>query len=203
MSGAASVVVVAPDGLMSTRPPPSAVVLAGSFNPLHRGHVKMLTAAARATGRSPCYELSVTNVDKPPIPRAEIERRLAQFRGQAVLVLTRAPTFTEKSALLPGTVFVIGFDTAARLFVERYYPKYDPASDPSHAGSGVALAMGAFRRNGGRFIVAGRVVPDGRFMRLSDLEVPAEFKDLLVELPERQFREDISSSAIRVAGRGP
>jgi hypothetical protein len=196
-SGRLAMVTVEPDGSTHTRPPKGAVVLAGSFNPLHYGHEGMLAAAARITGRLPAYELSVTNVDKPPIPRAEVERRLAQFRGKARVVLTRAPTFPEKSALMPGTVFVIGFDTATRLFPEKYYPPYDPARDPTHAGSAVALAMNTVRRNRCSFIVAGRVGADGRFLSLPGLDVPPQFRDLLSELPEAVFRADVSSTELR------
>ncbi len=202
-SGRLDLVTVEPDGSMHTRPPKDAVVLAGSFNPLHFGHEGMLGAAARITGRSPYYELSVTNVDKPPVPRAEVERRLAQFKGKARVVLTRSPTFPEKAALMPGTVFVIGFDTAARLFPEKYYPPYDPARDPTRSGSAVALAMNTVRRSRCSFIVAGRVDADGRFHSLRDIEIPAQHKDLLEELPETAFRADVSSTEMRVQGRGP
>lgn len=202
-SGGLALVTVGLDGSISQRPPQGAVVLAGSFNPLHFGHEGMLAAAARITGRSPAYELSVTNVDKPPIPRREVERRLAQFRGKARVVLTRAPTFPEKSALMPGTVFVIGFDTAARLFPEKYYPPYDPAKDLTHSGSAVALAMNTVRRNRCSFIVAGRVDADGRFHSLRELDIPAQHRELLEELPESAFRADVSSTEMRGRGRGP
>ena len=188
---------------MSTSAPRDAVVLAGSFNPLHLGHEQLLSAAARLTGRQPAYELSITNVDKPPIPRAEVEKRLAQFRGKARTVLTRAPTFAEKSALMPGSVFAIGYDTAARLFVERYYPAYDSAADRTHAGSAVALAMNALRGSRCSFIVAGRIGADGRFHTVAGLDVPPRFGDLLAEIPEAEFRADISSTELRARGDEP
>ena len=200
IAGETSLVVIEPDAKKHTGPPEMAVVLAGSFNPLHTGHEQMLAAAARMTGRQPVYELSVTNVDKPPIPREVVEERAAQLKGRARLVLTRAPTFEQKSALMPGSVFVIGYDTAARLFVERYYPPYDAANDPTRAGSGSALAMETMRRNRCSFAVAGRVGPGGRFHTLAEVEIPARYREMLVQIPESEFRADVSSSQLRQKG---
>ena len=197
IAGEISLLVVGADGTTHTRPPQNAVILAGSFNPLHFGHERLLAAAARTTGRQPVYELSITNVDKPPIPKDVILSRLAQFKGRAAVVLTRAPTFVQKSELLPGSVFAIGYDTAARLFPERYYPPYDPAKDPTHAGSAVALAMNTLRRNRCSFVVAGRVGADGRFHTIADMEIPPRYRDLLAQIPESEFRADISSTELR------
>ena len=202
ISGGIRLLVVEPGGAMHTRPPANAVILAGSFNPLHFGHERLLAAAARLTGRTPCYEISITNVDKPPIPKEEVERRLRQFRGKAAVALTRAPTFTEKSALAPGSVFAIGFDTAARLFPERYYAKYDPEKDPAHAGSSVALAMNTLRRNCCSFIVAGRLGQDGKFHTIADIAVPPQYRDLLAQLPESDFRAAVTSTELREKGVG-
>ncbi|MSQ08709.1 MAG: hypothetical protein EXR57_05615 [Dehalococcoidia bacterium] len=201
-AGEIPIIVVEADGEIHTHPPKNAVILSGSFNPLHVGHERLLAAAYRITGREPVYELSITNVDKPPIPKEVIVNRLAQFKGRATLVLTRAPTFVQKSELLPGSGFAIGYDTAIRLFPERYYPPYDPAKDPTHAGSAVALAMNTLRRNRCSFIVAGRVDADGRFRTIADIEVPSHYRDLLVQIPEADFRADISSTDLRSKGFG-
>src|SRR5688572_32938983 len=39
---------------------------------------------------------------------AEVERRVAQFRGVGPVWVTRAATFAEKAELFPGAVFVVG-----------------------------------------------------------------------------------------------
>ena len=67
------------------------------------------------------FEISVTNVDKPPLPGRTIRHRLAQFAWKSPVELTRAPTFVEKSRLFPKTTFVIGADTAERLVAPKYY----------------------------------------------------------------------------------
>ncbi len=37
------------------------------------------------------------------------------------VVVTSAPLFTTKSQLLPGSCFVVGYDTAIRLVMPKYY----------------------------------------------------------------------------------
>ena len=99
---------------------PTALV-PGSFNPWHQAHQALWEAARRRFGDPVAYELSITNVDKPPLPTGEALRRVAQFRGRARLVLTAAPTFVEKARLMPGAAFVIGADTARRVVEPVYY----------------------------------------------------------------------------------
>jgi hypothetical protein len=140
------------------------VLLPGSFNPLHAGHVTLLAAAAAACGGAPAaFELSVRNADKPPLPRAEVERRAQQLQPQdAPLVLTDAPLFVDKARLMPGTVFVVGVDTAARIVMPKYY-------------GGSEDAMRAVLREildaGCSFLVAGRVM-DGTFVEPSAVAAP-------------------------------
>src|SRR5262249_60517496 len=62
-----------------------------------------------------------TTANTPPPPPADVRTRLAQFTGRARVELTRAPTFVEKSRLLPAVTFVVGADTAERLVATRYY----------------------------------------------------------------------------------
>ncbi|MDP6666746.1 MAG: hypothetical protein QF357_05035, partial [Dehalococcoidia bacterium] len=63
---------------ISERLPEKPLVLAGSFNPLHDGHREMLAAASKLTGKTGYLEISVQNVDKPMLPRKELDRRAAQ-----------------------------------------------------------------------------------------------------------------------------
>ena len=83
-------------------PLPGAVV-PGSFNPHHDGHSALLEAARRRTDGHAAYEISIANVDKPMLSATDLDARLAQFRGRAPVVLTRAPTFVAKARLLPGS----------------------------------------------------------------------------------------------------
>ena len=179
----------------SDDPLPKALMLAGSFRPLHRGHRALLNAAWEITGRTTtrCFEISISNVEKPDIAASDLERRLSQFRLETdIVVITRAATFVEKARLMPGTKFAIGFDTAVRLFDDRFYA-------PSNRDllSSTIAAMTALRELGSMFIVGGRHDSVGEFKTLSDLNIPAGFESLLIEIPEKDFSDPISSTQLR------
>ncbi|GAB4214001.1 MAG: hypothetical protein OHK0022_51920 [Roseiflexaceae bacterium] len=186
LEGQADAVLVQPDGQREAGAPVRAALLSGSFNPLHQGHERLADAAAVALGLPAVFELPVVNADKPPLARSEIERRLAQFRWRYPVALSRAPLFVQKAELFPGCVFVVGQDTAARLVEPRYY------GGPAQRDA----ALATVRAQGCHFLVAGRVQGD-TFLTLADISIPAGFAGLFLELPERLFRVDLSSSAIR------
>ena len=175
-------------GAAPVPPVPVGALVSGAFHPLHDGHLGLAAAAGRHLGRPVAFELAVANADKPTIPLGEAHRRAAQFAGRAPLLLTRAARFDEKARLLPGTVFVLGVDTAARVLEARFYDGPD----------GLDAAMAAVRAAGGRFLVAGRRSERG-FLTLADLDVPAAHADLFEALPAAAFRADVSSSSIRSA----
>jgi hypothetical protein len=188
LDGDAQYVIIAADGQIDQEAPPPKALLSGSFNPLHAGHERLAQAAALVLGHPVAFELPVLNADKPPLNYATIERRVEQFAFRAPVVLTRAPLFVDKADLFPGSVFVVGFDTAARLVDRRYYG--DTAARDA--------AFARIRANNCRFLVAGRL-RDEVFSTLRDLPIPSGFADLFLELPEEVFRVDLSSSEIRAA----
>lgn len=259
---------------------PTVLVVPGSFNPVHKGHVGMAEAAKRVLGRmwqerlgvgvgsassssssssassstssspsasasgpsssssSPAvpvpalkiaFELSAVNVDKPPLSKEEVERRVMQFAAPTSfsssssslsspalggkgfpVVVTRAPRFFEKGRLFPrGVAFVLGFDTVTRLLDPKYY---DNDQDKM-----VEVLLG-LKLNGTRIFVAGRAAAGtststgngnsastaaSAFLTYSrDLlakgKVPKLLSEgLFVEIPEDEFREDISSTELR------
>jgi hypothetical protein len=114
-------VTVQPDGQMTLSAPQPFVLFRGSFNPMHEGHVLLARVAEELRQQPLAFEISVTNVDKPPLAGETVRHRLAQFAWKSPVELTRAPTFVEKSRLFPGTTFVVGADTAERLFGPKYY----------------------------------------------------------------------------------
>ena len=184
---------VQPDGQMMLSAPPPVVLFPGSFNPMHEGHVSLARIAEEFRQQPLAFEISVTNVDKPPLAAETVRRRLAQFAWKAPVELTRAPTFLEKSRLFPGTTFVVGADTAERLFVQKYYA--DEAR--MHA------ALEEIANSGSSFLVAVRLDPAGRIRALTDIPVPQRYADLFTEIPEHRFRVDTSSSEIRARRAAP
>ncbi len=165
------------------------LLLPGSFNPLHEGHELLARAAEAQTGGEVTFEISVVNVDKPSLTEDEVLRRTEQFRGWGRVALTRAPTFIEKGRLFPGSVFVLGWDTAVRLVEPRYYG----------GDAAMQTAFEELRALGCRFLVAGRAL-DGTFRTLMDIEVPEEFVAMFEAIPESTFRADVSSTERRGSG---
>lgn len=191
LDGEVKWVTVRPDGGMVAEAAPPAALLPGSFNPLHRGHIELAAVASRVLGVPVSYELSVVNVDKPPLTADEIQRRAAQFHDLGTVVLTRAETFQKKAQLFPGCGFVIGWDTATRLIQPRYYGDSETV---------MLTALAEVWGSGCRFAVAGRIDGAGMFRTLADVNLPAGFHPLFSDIPESAFRSDLSSTAIRDAG---
>jgi hypothetical protein len=177
-----------PDGTVRVGEPRPAVLLPGSFNPLHHGHTTLADVAAERLGSRVAFELSIANVDKPELSADEVSRRLEQFHGRGTVYVSRAPTFRAKAALFPGTVFVVGADTALRVVSPRYYG--DDREEMIRALDEIAGV-------GCRFFVAGRVDGAGRFVDIGGVPIPAGYRDIFQGLDELEFRIDISSSELR------
>ena len=189
MAGEVEWVVAWPDGRLSTgKTWPNLALLSGAFNPLHSGHRQLAEAGARILQQEVYFELPLVNADKSPIIELEeVRRRVAQFVDFAPVILTRAPLFSQKAQLFPDSVFILGIDTVKRLTQPRFY--HDSPAE-------MRASFEAVRAAGGRFLVAGRLAGD-HFVTIEDINLPVEYRELFEQIPEMEFRVDISSTAIR------
>jgi hypothetical protein len=188
LSGEINWLAVLPDGQM--RPGqtwPNIALLSGAFNPLHQGHRQLARVASRILGREVFFELPLINAEKAPLSLEEARRRVAQFADIATVILTRVPLFNQKAQFFPHSVFILGIDTVERLWQPRFYH-----GDPVE----MYTAFNTVRTAGCRFLVAGRL-QDEHFLTVQDIEMPTGYRELFEQIPESDFRVDVSSTAIR------
>lgn len=161
-------------------------IFPGAFNPPHEGHNRMRELATEHLGGDVVLELSIRNVDKPPLDFLTMQERLTLVEPSP-LIFTNAPTFVEKSAIFPGATFVVGTDTLVRIQDSRYYEN-DDARDEA-----IALLI----ERGNRFLVFGRM-EHGEFVTLDDVDVRDDLKAICTGINEATFRADVSSTEIRL-----
>ncbi|MBI3462353.1 MAG: hypothetical protein HY000_04740 [Planctomycetes bacterium] len=171
------------DGESASQP---RAIFPGAFNPLHIGHRRMAEMGSRLLSRPVEFEISIENVDKPPLDFLQMQQRADQFSSGDRLWFTRAATFVEKAAIFPHATFLVGVDTLIRIADPKYYC--------SEINCNAALEQIA--SHGCRFLVFGRATATG-FQTLSDLQLPPALFAICCEVPAAEFREDISSTELR------
>lgn len=176
------------DSLASHDPAsPPQVLFPGAFNPLHDGHRTMIRLAEAILEKPVSLEISVFNVDKPPLDYFDIAHRETALSWEYPLVFTHAPTFVEKAAIFPGVTFVVGVDTLKRIVQPRYY---------NGSMAECLTALSSIRDQGNQFLVFGRQLGQA-FETLDDLDLPELLRDMCHGVEEEMFRHDISSSQLR------
>ena len=134
------------------------------------------------------FEIAAINAEKGTLEIDAILGKLAQFAGKQPVIASAAPIFLDKARLFPNSTFVIGYDTAIRIFQPKYY-------GDSHEKMLAALAE--IQNLDCQFLVAGRMNEKGNFQDAATLEVPDPYGALFIPIPAEKFRFDISSTKLR------
>ena len=86
-----------------------------------------------------------------------------------ITLLLQAPLYSDKAKLCPDSTFVIGYDTAIRLIMPKYYGGYNA----------MLLDLHEIKQLGCKLLVAGRVGEDSNFLTLEDVDLPEEVKSMV------------------------
>ena len=145
----------------------------------------MSDLAEKKTGLGLAYEICIQNADKPPLSYHEIEKTLNQFNNGHEWVLTKAGKFTDKAALFPNSVFIIGADTLTRILDEKFYQNRQDMLNQ----------LDLFNSHNINFLVFGRKIKNN-FIDLDSVTIPEHIAKRFSGFGEEIFRDDISSSLI-------
>ena len=166
----------------------------GSFDPMHRGHCRMMQIVREKYPDVPiALEIAVRNVDKPPVDYIDLYDRftsIAQTPGKdgVPVWLTRFPRFADKSDFFRGVTFVVGTDTLKRIATGLYY---------QDAIASTQAAVERLTGNGCRFLCYARRNADGELETAETLDLPDSLRHIVDFVPVSEFCDDISSTQLR------
>ena len=184
--------IVSPPGSPAIHPQSGDLIMPGSFNPLHSGHMEMAAIATAKFSRVCWFELSITNADKNRLSPVEVAERLKQNFGSNGLVVSQAAAFLEKSNLFPGTIFVVGADTILRIGDLKYYASNRTSFERS---------IDEIKQNGCQFLVFGRKVAN-KFVQQQNIELAEKLMELCQFVERSEFENDLSSTQLRNSNYG-
>ena len=192
LAGELDRVTVQPDGQMMLSAPPPVVLFPGSFNPMHEGHVLLARVAEELRQQPLAFEISVTNVDKPPLAARRCDVGSRNSPGSRRSNSRERPPSSKNRACFRGRRL-----WSARIRRSGCLRRNITAMTRLR----MHVALEEIANSGGSFLVAVRLDAAGRVRALNDIPVPRRYADLFTEIPEHRFRVDTSSSEIRARRR--
>jgi hypothetical protein len=178
---------VSADGIIQKSPRPRAI-LSGAFNPLHEGHINLARAAESILEEPVMFEVAAINAEKGALEINDLLGKLTQFAGKHPVIASTTPIFLDKARLFHKSTFVVGYDTAVRIFQPKYY---------GDSNEKMLAALEEIRNLGCQFLVAGRMDEKGRFHDAASLQIPDPYRALFIPIPAEKFRFDLSSTKLR------
>jgi nicotinic acid mononucleotide adenylyltransferase len=163
------------------------VILSGSFDPCHRKHIEMAKIASEKYGVPVHFEISLTNVDKPPMDYISLEDRISSIQAcydpdfMGDIFVTNTPLFAQKANIFPESTFILGADTMQRLFNVKYYRPQDTTQSLYRHFKEKRIDFLVFSRKG------------------AEIDISPEVRDMITIVPENEYIDDgISSTQIRI-----
>lgn len=165
-------------------------IFPGSFNPIHKGHLKMVAVAEQRLQNKVVLELSIRNADKPPLDYIGLDERLQKISAtnpKLAVWLTQTPLFEEKADLFREATFIVGTDTLRRFADLKFY------HESTHQLQDVLRRVAYYNC---RFIVFPRQSDQG-IETMDGMDIPDMLRSLCDEVPISEFAENISSTELR------
>ena len=122
----------------------------GAFNPFHQGHVNLMLAAQKASGREPILSITANPPHKAHLTVPEMIAKVRQLKDYPVY-FNQDPLFIDQARRFPGCSFAIGADALDRMLDPKWCP--------------VDTMLGEFVALDTKFYVSARLV-NGRFADL-------------------------------------